>query len=99
MSRLARLKAVRARLQAEIGLYRRVLHHPRTPRLAKLFLGLALAYALLPFDLIPDWIPLFGHLDDLVVVPALILLAARLTPREVWDACRDEAPPPGEAPG
>ncbi len=91
MSIFARLKAVGARLRAEIAVYRRVLRHPRTPRLAKLALGLALGYALLPFDLIPDWIPVLGYLDDLVIVPALILLAAKLTPAEVWEECRRAA--------
>ncbi|MBI2300161.1 MAG: DUF1232 domain-containing protein [Armatimonadetes bacterium] len=56
---------------------------PRTPRSSRWLVGLAVGYALMPFDLIPDWIPLVGHLDDLVIVPLLLWLALRRVPAEV----------------
>lgn len=75
-------------LKRELEVYRRVLGDVRTPWLPKLLLGLAVGYALLPFDLIPDFIPVIGHLDDLIVVPALVILALRLLPGGILDDCR-----------
>jgi uncharacterized membrane protein YkvA (DUF1232 family) len=67
----------------ELTVYRRVLADPRTPVSAKIFLGLAIAYLCMPFDLIPDFIPVLGHLDDVVIVPALVYAALRLIPQEL----------------
>jgi uncharacterized membrane protein YkvA (DUF1232 family) len=58
---------------------------------ARLVMGLALAYALSPVDLIPDFIPVLGYLDDLVIVPALLSLALRMIPAEVYERCAAEA--------
>ena len=49
--------------------------HPRTPKIAKMLIGAAIAYAVSPIDLIPDFIPVVGHVDDLVVVPLLVYTA------------------------
>lgn len=87
----AKVKQVAATLKHEAGVYRRVLHHPRTPRRAKYLLALALGYAAMPFDLIPDWIPIIGHLDDLVIVPLLVIIALRLIPSDVIAECRQHA--------
>ena len=54
----------------------------------KLFILLILLYALSPIDLIPDFIPIIGLLDDLVLVPLGILLAMKMIPKEIWDECR-----------
>ena len=67
----------------ELAVYRRVLADARTPRAAKIFLGLAVGYLSMPFDLIPDFIPVLGHLDDVVIVPGLVYLALRFVPREL----------------
>ena len=67
----------------DIRIASRIIRDPRCPLLAKLLLGLAVAYAASPIDLVPDFIPLFGHLDDLVVVPLLISAALALAPSEV----------------
>ena len=68
-----------------------VLRHPQTPRLAKVLLGLAVGYLLLPFDLIPDFIPILGQLDDLVIVPGLFWLGIRCVPPAVIAECRQQA--------
>lgn len=82
------LRDIAQRLKTEIAVYRLALKHPQTPVLAKVLLGLALGYMLLPFDLIPDFIPVIGHLDDLVIVPGLVYLALKLIPDEVMAECR-----------
>jgi len=66
------------------------LHHPQTPLFAKILLGLAVAYLLLPFDLIPDFIPVLGQLDDVLIVPGLIYLALKMIPDDVVAECRQQ---------
>jgi uncharacterized membrane protein YkvA (DUF1232 family) len=85
---LARLRAIGSILKRELAVYRLVLKHPRPPRVAKWLLGLAVAYVLMPFDLIPDFIPILGQLDDVIIVPALVWGALRLIPPGVVDECR-----------
>ena len=68
-----------------------VSRHPQTPLLAKLMCGVAVAYALSPIDLIPDFIPVLGWLDDVVLLPAMLWCAMRLTPDEVLATCQAQA--------
>lgn len=84
------LQEVAKLFKRELRVYRLALKDPRTPRLAKILLGLAIGYVLLPFDLIPDFIPVLGHLDELVIVPGLIFLALKLIPADVVAACRQQ---------
>lgn len=67
------------------------LKHPQTPWYAKGVLAVAVAYALSPVDLIPDFIPILGYLDDAILLPVLILLATRLIPDAVYKKCRTQA--------
>lgn len=69
--------------KARLAYYRALYADPRTPWLARALLWLAIGYTLMPFDLIPDFLPVVGHLDDLIVVPALLLFALSLIPAEV----------------
>jgi uncharacterized membrane protein YkvA (DUF1232 family) len=83
-----KLESVGQAWKRELTVYRLILRDPRTPLLAKVALGLAVGYALLPFDLIPDFLPIIGHVDDMLLVPALILLALKYIPPAVIEDCR-----------
>ena len=83
-----KLKKTGHEIKREINVYRRVLKDTRTPKIAKILLGLAIGYLLLPFDIIPDFIPVIGHLDDLIIVPALVIIALKMIPKEVIEDCR-----------
>ena len=65
--------------------------HPATPWYAKALGAFVVAYALSPIDLIPDFIPVLGYLDDVIVLPALIWLTVRLLPPDVLAECRAQA--------
>lgn len=60
----------------------------RVPISAKIIIALVVAYALSPIDLVPDFIPVIGYLDDLVLLPLAIWLAIYLIPQEVWQECQ-----------
>ncbi|MEF8682467.1 UNVERIFIED_CONTAM: YkvA family protein [Bacillus cereus] len=60
----------------------------RVPWYAKLFTMLVVAYAFSPIDLIPDFIPILGYLDDLILVPLGVYLALKLIPKEVLEDCK-----------
>lgn len=62
-----------------------------TPPAAKILAGITIFYALSPIDLIPDFIPVLGYLDDIIILPALIALTIRLIPRETFEQLRKEA--------
>jgi uncharacterized membrane protein YkvA (DUF1232 family) len=71
---------------------------PRTPLLAKLLAAAVAAYALSPIDLIPDFIPVLGYLDDVLIVPLGILLVVRLVPSDLMEDFRDAAARRSERP-
>ncbi|MGD8698190.1 MAG: DUF1232 domain-containing protein [Gemmatimonadales bacterium] len=87
----SKLASLRIGLAKELKVYRLILKHERTPRVTRLLLGGAVAYALSPVDLIPDWIPVLGHVDDIVIVPALVWLSLRFVPDDVVAECRARA--------
>ena len=83
--------AGRARLATYLVALWKLFRHPDTPRRAKYVAVAVLAYVLSPIDLVPDFIPFAGQLDDLVLVPLGITLAVRLTPAALWHARLQEA--------
>ena len=68
-----------------------VARDPRVPWYARLFIAGVVAYALSPIDLIPDFIPVLGYLDDLILVPLGLALAVRMVPSDVLEECRARA--------
>lgn len=62
-----------------------------TPVGAKIFAGITVAYALSPIDLIPDFIPVLGYLDDVILLPLLVAVTVKLIPPTVFAECRQEA--------
>jgi uncharacterized membrane protein YkvA (DUF1232 family) len=83
-----KLSEIANKLKAEFGFYRRLQQHAHTPLLAKALLWLAIAYLLMPFDLIPDFLPVIGQLDDVVIIPLLLYCALKLTPQNVIVECK-----------
>src|SRR5712691_6090661 len=85
---MRRLQEWAQRLKGEVVTLWFCTRHPRTPFVAKV---LAVAYALSPIDLIPDFIPVLGYLDDLIIVPAGVWLVLKLVPADVMAECRAQA--------
>ena len=88
---LEKLKLYTKRLKNDTYVLVLAYNDPRTPWFAKLFTGLVVAYAFSPIDLIPDFIPILGYLDDLVLVPLGVALSIKLIPPEVMIECRERA--------
>lgn len=86
-----KLKQLAFRLKAETLALYFAARNPATPWYAKFLVAAIVAYALSPIDLIPDFIPILGYLDDLILLPLGIALAIRLIPSEVLAACRVRA--------
>ena len=88
-------KLVRAANTARLATYLialwKLFRDPRTPRAPKIVAIVVLAYAVSPIDLIPDFIPVLGQLDDLILVPLGVALVAWLTPQPLWQQLLREA--------
>jgi uncharacterized membrane protein YkvA (DUF1232 family) len=95
MTLISRLKNRARSLKQELVALYYVWRNPDTPRICRVLILITLGYALSPIDLIPDFIPVLGYLDDLVIVPALIALSLRLVPPAVLADARHQA---GEEP-
>ena len=78
-------------LKRQAAAMKYALQDARTPRAAKLLGAAFMAYLLSPIDLIPDFIPVIGQLDDIVLVPAGFFVVWRMIPREVWRDARERA--------
>ena len=88
---LAELKQRSRNLKAETFSLYLAARDPRTPWYAKLLVAGIVAYAFSPIDLIPDFVPVLGYLDDLILIPIGIALAMKLVPHSVLAECRARA--------
>ena len=86
----AKLKQIVKKLKEETVPLYYALFHKRTPILAKIFAGLTVTYLLSPIDLIPDFIPILGLLDDLIIVPLLIKFTLKLIPKNIIDEIKNK---------
>ena len=88
---LEKLKKRALHLKAETLALYLAARDPGTPWYARVFVAGIVAYALSPIDIIPDFVPVLGYLDDLILIPLGISLAIRMIPRHVLDECRNRA--------
>lgn len=79
-----------AKFKHNLIFYQRLLKDEQTPKLSKILLGVAVAYALSPIDLIPDFIPVLGYLDDLIIVPGLVVIAIWLIQKKQIEKIKRE---------
>lgn len=82
-----RVKKLNSEIRALIVAYT----DPRVPWYARLFMAAVIGYAISPIDLIPDFIPVLGYLDDLIILPLGIYLAIRMIPQDIMNECRAKA--------
>ena len=85
---LNKLKMKAKELKKNVYILYLAYKHSKTPWYAKVLAVMVVAYALSPIDLIPDFIPILGYIDDLIIVPAGISLSLRLIPKDVIEECR-----------
>ena len=88
---LARLKGWARAIRRDVHALWLAARDPRTPWYARALAMALAAYALSPIDLIPDFVPLLGYLDDAILLPVGILVVIRLIPAEIMAECRDRA--------
>ncbi len=88
---LTNWKKKASQLKYEIGALYWAYRDTRTPWYARVFMAIVIGYALSPIDLIPDFIPILGYLDDLIIVPTGIFLAIKMIPEGVFNECREKA--------
>jgi uncharacterized membrane protein YkvA (DUF1232 family) len=88
---LARMRGWAGSIKTDVVALSLAARDPRVPWYAKVVAAMVAAYALSPIDLIPDFIPVLGYLDDLILVPLGIMLAVKLIPRALMDELRGKA--------
>lgn len=86
-----KLKERTRRLKRDIPAVFLALKRKDTPVMAKVAAAVTVGYALSPIDLIPDFIPVLGYLDDVILLPALVAVTVKLIPAEIFEECRVEA--------
>jgi uncharacterized membrane protein YkvA (DUF1232 family) len=88
---IKKLKEWSDKLKQSINILYCAYMNKRTPWYAKIMIGIVIAYALSPIDLIPDFIPILGYLDDLLLIPLGIILSYKLVPKDILAECKESA--------
>ena len=91
MSIIEKFKARAKKLKQEVQALYYAYQDPRIGWAAKTLTIFTIAYALSPVDLIPDFIPILGYLDDLIIIPFLITLSIKIIPNDILEECRQKA--------
>jgi len=81
---MMKLKEIKDNAKKYIELCKLLYADSRTPKTVKILLWIATGYALSPIDLIPDFIPVIGYLDDIIILPALLYIAIKSVPEDVY---------------
>lgn len=85
---ILKVKERAKKIKADIPAVFLALKDKDTPVTAKVFAGVTVVYALSPIDLVPDFIPVLGYLDDVILLPALIALTIKFIPKDIWERNR-----------
>lgn len=85
------LKERAAKLKKDIPIVYCCLKNKKTPGMAKVMAAITIVYALSPIDLVPDFIPVLGYLDDIILLPLLVVMTVKLIPKEIWDEEAEKA--------
>jgi uncharacterized membrane protein YkvA (DUF1232 family) len=91
LSMIKRMKEKTSELKKQVFALYLAYKKKETPLIAKVFTAVVVAYALSPIDLIPDFIPVLGYLDDFILIPMGVAIALKLIPAEIMEECRKEA--------
>ena len=86
-----RLQQWARKLKQEVIAIYFVMKHPKTPLYAKIFTAIIVGYALSPIDLIPDFIPVLGYIDEAILLPLWIALVIKMIPANILVSCREKA--------
>lgn len=85
------IKARAEQLKRDVPAVFLALKKAETPIIAKVFAVLTVAYALSPVDLVPDFVPVLGYVDDVILLPVLVALTVKFIPKDVFERCRVES--------
>ena len=85
------LKEQAKKLKTDIPAIFLALKNKNTPIIAKIFAGITIAYALSPIDLVPDFIPILGYLDDVILLPLFIKLTIKFIPKDILETSRKQS--------
>ncbi|MEG2814127.1 MAG: YkvA family protein [Oscillospiraceae bacterium] len=86
-----KIKERAKKLKEDIPAVFMALKNKKTPWYAKIIAAITVAYALSPIDLIPDFIPILGYIDDIIILPLLVLCVIKLIPKDVFAECKEKS--------